>query len=66
MENQPELKEEENQEENGQYPPTLVSLKENLYDRIDVSLKTMNMVIAILVIVLIVFTTFGIWQANIK
>lgn len=43
--------------------PLLVSMKENIYDHINVSLKTMNKIIVFLIIAIIVCTTFGIWQA---
>lgn len=43
--------------------PLLISMKENIYDHINVSLKTMNKIIMFLIIAIIVFTTFGIWQA---
>lgn len=66
MDNEPIVEEVEEEEETQENPNTLVFLKENLYDRMNVSLKTMNMVIALLVIAIIVFTTFGIWQAYIK
>ena len=66
MRNEPIVKETEEQEEIQENPATLVFLKENLYERMNVSLKTMNRVIALLVIAIIVFTTFGIWQAYIK
>lgn len=66
MDEEQKINEEENKEEHKESPVTLTSVKENLYDHINVPLKTMNMVIAILVIGIIVFTTFGIWQAHIK
>lgn len=40
--------------------------RENLYSRINVSLKTMDLIIGIFVLLLIVFVAFGIWQANIR
>lgn len=46
--------------------PLVVTMKENLYDRIDVSLKTMNMLIGFIVVAIIVFIAFGIWQASIR
>lgn len=66
MDDEQKVKAEVEQEENQEMPNTLMCMKENLYDRLNVSLKTMNMVIALLVIAIIVFTTFGIWQAHIK
>ncbi|MBU3812821.1 MAG: hypothetical protein H9893_14390 [Candidatus Niameybacter stercoravium] len=66
MDDEQKVKAEVKQEENQEVSNTLMCMKENLYDRLNVSLKTMNMVIALLVIAIIVFTTFGIWQAHIK
>ena len=66
MDDEQKVKAEAEQEENQEMTNTLMCMKENLYDRLNVSLKTMNMVIALLVIAIIVFTTFGIWQAHIK
>lgn len=66
MDDEQKVKAEAEQEENQEMPNKLMCMKENLYDRLNVSLKTMNMVIALLVIAIIVFTTFGIWQAHIK
>lgn len=66
MDDEQKVKAEAEQEESQEMPNTLMCMKENLYDRLNVSLKTMNMVIALLVIAIIVFTTFGIWQAHIK
>lgn len=66
MDDEQKVKAEAEQEENQEMPNTLMCMKENLYDRLNVSLKTMNRVIALLVIAIIVFTTFGIWQAHIK
>lgn len=51
------------EEESEVTQPLLVSMKENIYDHINVSLKTMNKIIMFLIIAIIVFTTFGIWQA---
>lgn len=39
--------------------------RESLYSRIKVSLKTMDLIIGILIVLLIVFVAFGILQANI-
>ena len=67
MDDEQKVKAEAEQEENQEVPnTTLMSMKENVYDHLNVSLKTMNRVIALLVIAIIVFTTFGIWQAHIK
>ena len=51
------------EEESEVTQPLLVSMKENIYDHINVSLKTINKIIMFLIIAIIVFTTFGIWQA---
>ena len=46
--------------------PNPLSFKENLYEHINVSLKTMDLLIGIIVVFIIVFLTFGIWQSVVR
>lgn len=41
-------------------------LRDNLYSKINLSVRTMDLVIGVLAVALIVFIAYGIWQANIR
>ncbi len=55
-------KEVENRDENNINKPVNKSVRSNLYDKIDVSIKTMDILICFIIVLIIIFTIFGIIQ----